>query len=334
MPIVLLDPHHRLLVSIDAVKLLNGDVQYTEEVPVQVVRSLPSARPLGADNPAPVLLSTNRHHLEVIARLAAGDQLITGPPTPSGMRLIDAVAMMDTLRTSGPWEREQTHDSLQRYLLEEAYEFFDAVRAGNSAELREELGDVLLQVLFHARIAEDAPEYPFGIDDVAEALMHKLSNRVPAVLAGQQISREEQLAQWEERKAMEKKSARADECTAASFVSCVDGIPTDQPALALAQKVITRLIAAGLSEDMIPSAITSVTVWAESDGIDDATNSADGPDSYAEGRLRRAVLEFMDMARTAERAIIAARQCGDASDIDAPDITAAQWRAHWPSSAT
>ena len=112
--------------------------------------------------------------------------------------------MMDKLRTSGPWESEQTHDSLRRYLLEETYELFDAVRGGNADELREELGDVLLQVLFHARIAEDAPQHPFTIDDVADSLVRKLGNRVPAVLAGESISLEEQLAQWEERKALEK----------------------------------------------------------------------------------------------------------------------------------
>ena len=81
---------------------------------------------------------------------------------------------------------------------------FDAVRSGNADELREELGDVLLQVLFHARIAEDAPEHPFTIDDVADSLVRKLGNRVPAVLAGEPISLEDQLAQWEERKALEK----------------------------------------------------------------------------------------------------------------------------------
>ena len=80
--------------------------------------------------------------------------------------ILDAVAIMDTLRTSGPWESEQTHDSLRRYLLEETYELFDAVHGGDLNELRDELGDVLLQVLFHARIAEEATQHAFDIDDV------------------------------------------------------------------------------------------------------------------------------------------------------------------------
>ena len=125
------------------------------------------------------------NHPAVTARLAAGARLISAPEHRAGERLVDAVAMMDKLRTAGPWESEQTHDSLRRYLLEETYELLDAVRSGNADQLREELGDVLLQVLFHARIAEDAPQLPFTIDDVADTLMRKLGNRVPGVLAGE-----------------------------------------------------------------------------------------------------------------------------------------------------
>src|SRR6202171_3374726 len=219
MTVVLVDPRRPSLVPVEAIDLLTGDVQYTEEMPVKVPWSLPAARPAydGEDAAGK-------------ARLAAGDKLIAAPEPAPGDRLVDAVAMMDKLRTSGPWESEQTHDSLRRYLLEETYEVFDAVRGGNADELREELGDVLLQVLFHARIAEDAPQHPFTIDDVADSLVRKLGNRVPAVLAGESISLDEQLAQWEERKALEKR--------AKSHLSVIDDVPTGQPALALAQKVI------------------------------------------------------------------------------------------------
>lgn len=116
--------------------------------------------------------------------------------------------MMDKLRTAGPWESEQTHDSLRRYLLEETYELLDAVRSGSVDQLREELGDLLLQVLFHARIAEDASQSPFTIDDVADTLMRKLGNRAPGVLAGESISLEDQLAQWEAAKASERRESR------------------------------------------------------------------------------------------------------------------------------
>ena len=221
MTVVLVDPRRPSLVPVEAIDLLSGDVQYTEEMPVKVPWSLPAARPAYDGDDAPVLLSSDPDHPAVKARLAAGDKLIAAPDTAAGERLVDAVAMMDKLRTSGPWESEQTHDSLRRYLLEETYEVFDAVRGGNADELREELGDVLLQVLFHARIAEDAPQHPFTIDDVADSLVRKLGNRVPAVLAGESISLDEQLAQWEERKAVEKRAKGS----APPWMTCRRGNP-------------------------------------------------------------------------------------------------------------
>ena len=177
MIVVLFDPRRPSLVPVEAIEHLTGEVQYTEEMPVAVPWSLPSARPVHTGDDAPVLLSSDPDHPAVTARLAAGARLISAPDTPRGERLVDAVAMMDKLRTAGPWESEQTHDSLRRFLLEETYELLDAVRSGNADQLREELGDVLLQVLFHARIAEDAPQFPFGIDDVANTLMRKLGNQ-------------------------------------------------------------------------------------------------------------------------------------------------------------
>ncbi|OBH01778.1 nucleoside triphosphate hydrolase [Mycobacterium sp. E136] len=313
MTVVLVDPRRPALIPIDAIDLLSGDVQYTEEMPIKVPWSLPSARPAYDGEDAPVLLSSDPEHPAVKARLAAGDRVISAPEAAPGERLVDAVAMMDKLRTSGPWESEQTHDSLRRYLLEETYEVFDAVHSGDADALRDELGDVLLQVLFHARIAEDAPQNSFGIDDVADALVRKLGNRVPAVLAGEPISLDEQLAQWEERKALEKKAKRAN--------STMDDVPTAQPALALAQKVIERVSAAGLPGDLIPDAITSVTVTAGSD---------------AENALRSAVLEFMDIVRRTERAIAVDRRGDDVpEELDATSlgtVSEDEWRAHWPSS--
>ncbi|SOX55702.1 nucleoside triphosphate pyrophosphohydrolase, partial [Mycobacterium ahvazicum] len=310
--VVLFDPRRPSLVPVEAIEHLTGEIQYTEEMPVAVPWSLASARPVdtgGPDDPAPVLLSSDPEHPAVTARLAAGARLISAPDTPRGERLVDAVAMMDKLRTAGPWESEQTHDSLRRFLLEETYELLDAVRSGNAEALREELGDVLLQVLFHARIAEEARQFPFDIDDVAATLMRKLGNRVPGVLAGQSISLEEQLAQWEERKAAEKPRN-----------SVMDDVHTGQPALALAQKVIARAHAAGLPADLIPAEITSISVSTDVD---------------AESVLRTRVLEFVDMVRAVERSIAATRR-GDTvpEEFDvAPlgEVTEAEWREHWPS---
>ncbi|CPR08749.1 nucleoside triphosphate pyrophosphohydrolase [Mycobacterium bohemicum DSM 44277] len=311
MIVVLFDPRRPSLVPVEAIEHLSGEVQYTEEMPVAVPWSLPAARPVHSGDPeapAPVLLSSDRDHPAVTARLAAGARLISAPDTPRGERLVDAVAMMDKLRTAGPWESEQTHDSLRRFLLEETYEVLDAVRSGDAHQLREELGDVLLQVLFHARIAEEAPRHAFTIDDVAGALIRKLGNRVPGVLAGQSISLEQQLAQWEERKAAEKPRK-----------SVMDDVHTGQPALALAQKVIARAEKAGLPADLVPAEITSVSVSADFD---------------AEGWLRGAVLEFVDRVRAAERAVAAARRgAGVPEEFDVVplgEITEAEWREHWP----
>ena len=309
MTVILVDPRRPSLVPVEAIELLSGEVQYTEEMPVAVPWTLPAARPAHTGDDAPVLLSSDAEHPAVTARLAAGERLISAPGQQPGERLVDAVAMMDKLRTAGPWESEQTHDSLRRFLLEETYELFDAVHSGDTDALRDELGDVLLQVLFHARIAEDAPEHPFAIDDVADALLRKLGNRAPGVLAGETISLDEQLAQWEERKALEKPRT-----------SVMDDVPTGQPALALAHKVIQRSTRAGLPLDLIPANITSITVSADVD---------------AENVLRTAVLEFMDTVRVVEKAVAADRRAADMlAELDAAavaTITEDEWRACWPS---
>lgn len=308
MTVVLVDPRRPSLIPVEAISLLGGEVEYTEELPVRVAWSLPAGRPVSTGGQAPVLLSSDIEHPVVKSRIAGGDKVIAAPDPHPGERLIDAVALMDKLRTNGPWESEQTHDSLRRYLLEETYELFDAVHGGNADDLREELGDVLLQVLFHARIAEEAPQHPFSIDDVADSLLGKLANRVPGVLAGESVSLEEQIAQWDERKAQER-----------SRNSCLDGVPTGQPALALAQKVLLRVRDAQLPDDLIPASLTAVAVSADVD---------------AESALRAEVLEFMDAVQTAERNVVASRR-GDevAEELDAAalgSVTAEEWHAGWP----
>jgi len=302
MTVILVDPRRRALVPIQAVVLLAGDVQYTEEM-VDVAGLLPAARPVSSGKPAEVLVSSDPEHPAVAARIDAGEQVIGAPVPLPGERLVDAVEIMDRLRTAGPWESGQTHDSLRRYLLEETYELFDAVHGGDADEIRDELGDVLLQVLFHARIAQDSPQAPFTIDDVADALVRKLLHRVPAVLAGEPITLEDQLAEWEQRKAAE----------GTRRLSCVDGIPTGQPALALAQKVISRVAANGLPDDLIPATVTAVTV---------------GNDNDAENELRTAVLEFADVVRMVEGAIATART--NSGDLEQRPLTAEEWRSQWP----
>ncbi|MDT0213282.1 MazG family protein [Rothia sp. ARF10] len=126
-----------------------------------------------------------------------------------GSRLLDAVAVMDRLRSPGgcPWDAKQTHESLAKYLTEEAAETVEAIESGDRHHLAEELGDVLLQVLFHARVAEDASDEAdvFDIDDVAGGLVAKLVRRHPHVFADGDASTPEEVEEaWARIKAEEK----------------------------------------------------------------------------------------------------------------------------------
>jgi XTP/dITP diphosphohydrolase len=150
-----------------------------------------------------------------------------------------AVEVMDRLRSPGgcAWDAAQTHDSLTRYLLEETYEVIEAIETNDLALLREELGDLLLQVLFHARMTQELPPgEAFGIDDVATDLVDKLVRRHPHVFAGADAGTAAELNEtWERQKVDEK-----------GRTSAVDGVPLSQPALALAAKLVSRARRAGL----------------------------------------------------------------------------------------
>lgn len=164
-------------------------------------------------------------------------EVLVGSWDTPGARLLDAVAVMDRLRSPGgcPWDREQTHQSLVPYLLEEAYEAVEAVESGDTAHLAEELGDVLLQVLFHARVAAER-EDGFDIDDVASGLVDKLVHRHPHVFAD--VDAEDAAAveaTWERLKADEKPHREHP----------LEGIPAGMPELARAAKVASRLDRAG-----------------------------------------------------------------------------------------
>ncbi len=129
-----------------------------------------------------------------------------------------------------PWDREQTHESLARYLLEETYETLEAIETGDGAHLCEELGDLLLQVFFHARIASERPD-GFDVDDVAGGIVDKLVHRHPHVFAGIEVAGADEVNRnWETLKAAEKQRS-----------SVLDGIPPTLPALAYADKVLGRL---------------------------------------------------------------------------------------------
>lgn len=185
---------------------------------------------------------------EVVARAGAGDadgsvggvpdiEVVVGSFDPPGAALLDAVAVMDRLRAECPWDREQTHESLVTYLVEETYEVIEAIESGDGRHLREELGDLLLQVLFHARLAEEDADDPFTVDDVAQTLVDKLVRRHPHVFADVDVAGSSDVeANWERIKQQEKGRR-----------SPVEGIPPGLPALSLAQKVVGRALAADVT---------------------------------------------------------------------------------------
>ncbi|MFM7495587.1 MAG: MazG family protein [Candidatus Nanopelagicus sp.] len=141
--------------------------------------------------------------------------------------------VMDKLRSPGgcPWDAEQDHESLLKYLLEESYEFIEAVENKDRTAMQEELGDLLLQVYFHSRMAEEDADNPFNVEDVAKTVTDKLIRRHPHVFGGTKVeSSSEVLENWEAQKAAEKGRA-----------SIIDGVPLAQPALPLAAKVLYRM---------------------------------------------------------------------------------------------
>jgi len=183
------------------------------------------------------------------------------------------VEVMDTLLSPGgcPWDGEQTHESLVKYLLEESYEFVDSLESGDRAGMREELGDVLLQVYFHSRIAQDHPTDPFSIEDVARAIADKLISRHPHVFENLAVSGTDEIIEnWEAIKAREK-----------GRTSAIDGIAMAQPALPLVAKIFYRAekykvdlevpqyeSEQEVNEKSVGEALASVIGWAHENGID------------------------------------------------------------------
>lgn len=159
------------------------------------------------------------------------------------------VAVMDTLRSPGgcPWDAEQTHTSLLEYLLEESHELIAAVELGDRDDLREELGDVLLQVVFHARIAQEHPSDAFDLDQIAEKTAAKLISRHPHVFADSTADTAADVeAIWHEQKKIEK-----------GRDSLLDGIPRSLPALMLATKMLKRTKQLDIpSKQLLPNAVT------------------------------------------------------------------------------
>jgi XTP/dITP diphosphohydrolase len=238
---------------------------------------------LGSPDGDPGLTDALAAHLSrrAVAGAPPEVELITGSHDVPGSRLLDLVAVMDHLRSPGgcPWDAEQTHLSLLPYLLEESHEVIEAVENGDRPHMIEELGDLLLQVVFHARIAEDDEQAPFDVDDVAAGIVAKLVRRHPHVFADVEVDSPAQVSHnWEQIKAAEK---RRD--------GVFDGIPLTLPALARAQKMLDRLTRAHGA----PVAARQLTAAAGTDPVArrllEAVALAADQDLDAEGALRRAL---------------------------------------------
>lgn len=200
-----------------------------------------------------------------------------------GARLLDLVHVMDVLRRECPWDRKQTHASLVPYLLEESYELADAVEDDDTAAMREELGDVLMQIAFHAVVASERPaeEGGFTIDDVAAGIVDKLVRRHPHVFADVTVEGAEQVADnWEQIKAAERAAKSEDH-------SVFDGVAMAQPALSLAAQVHRRASRIDAPADLYQAAglggrLFELVREAQAQGLD------------PEAELRRAARAFRD----------------------------------------
>jgi XTP/dITP diphosphohydrolase len=158
---------------------------------------------------------------------------------PAHPKLDELIAVLERLRAPGgcAWDREQTHESLVRYLIEETYELVDAIESGDRDELVEELGDVLYQVIFHSDIAAEAGQ--FTLEDVAAHMTAKMIGRHPHVFGDATAeTAEDVMAIWDDLKRAEKPAR----------TSALDGIPQAMPALALADKLLGRAEKLGMQK--------------------------------------------------------------------------------------
>ena len=188
-------------------------------------------------------------------RVPPDAQLLHGSADLPGARFLDLVATMDRLRVECPWDARQTHASLAPHLLEEPYEALEALESGDEQAFCEELGDVLLQVVFHARIAAERDDgTSFTVDDVADGIVTKLVRRHPHVFADVTVSGAEDVKRnWDEIKREEKRALalrRGDAADGQAAPSALDGVPFGQPALALAAQLQRRAARAGVPEEL------------------------------------------------------------------------------------
>ena len=246
------------------------------------------------------------------APVPPGAKLLHGSADLPGAHLLDLVATMDRLRVECPWDARQTHASLAPHLLEEPYEALEALESGDEQAFCEELGDVLLQVVFHARVAAERAD-GYTIDDVADGIVAKLVRRHPHVFADVTVSGADEVKRnWDEIKKTEKeekriRAERSGLTATPSVPSALDGVPFGQPALALAAQLQRRAARAGVPADL--ASLEADDVVGEPDGSGDDLGRAlfrlvarareAGRDPELE--LRAAARRYCDRVRAWER---------------------------------
>lgn len=259
---------------------------------------------------------------------------------PGRDRLSEAVEVMARIRRHGEWESSQTHDSLLPYLIEESWELVDAVADGDRDDVVSELGDLLLQVLFHSSIGAERASGAFDVQDVAGALLDKLRRRAPYWFddSSSALDAAEQDRLWQEAKAAERVGRPPR--------GVVDGLPWGMPALALGQKVLARARSAGFPDDLVPAEMRVVYVDAaeglfsprtsahETDPAPDLPAAAADPSGShlpdpsgahesgsAEVAYRQVVRRFADRIRAAESRLGGPSAIANAAPED--------WRTAW-----
>ncbi|WP_020576125.1 MazG nucleotide pyrophosphohydrolase domain-containing protein [Actinopolymorpha alba] len=240
------DPHHSQLPAIAAAGVAVETLDQPD-APLAVARTLLDAARAGrtlvwltADDGDPGLADALGQLLAGQAEAGVPDlpelEVLPGSYDLPGSRLLDLLSVMDQLRDRCPWVKQQDHRSLVRYLIEEAYETVEAIETGDRTHLREELGDLLFQVVFHARLAEEHAESPWAIDDVAGDLVEKLVRRNPHVFGEATPADVAEIENvWDQLKLAEKRRT-----------SAVEGVPLGLPGLTLAEKLLGRTSRAGL----------------------------------------------------------------------------------------
>jgi XTP/dITP diphosphohydrolase len=233
-------------------------------------------------------------------------EVLVGSRDLPGAHLLDLVATMDTLRINCPWDAKQTHDSLAPHLIEESYEALEALEYRDQAALREELGDVLLQVVFHARVAAERTDGTgYTVDDVADGIVAKLVRRHPHVFGGVVVSGADEVkTNWDAIKAAERAGPDGQP------VSSLDGVPFGQPALALAAQLQRRAERSGVPASLVASPDSEAAADSHVAGPDPAelgetlfrlVAAARAADLDPELELRAAARRYRDRVHAWER---------------------------------